>query len=79
MSISSEISRINTNILAAYQSVAAKGGTLPSSQNSANLTSAIDSIPTSSGSITLTANGSYDVSEKATAIVAIPVYDGSVS
>lgn len=45
MSISSEISRINGNIAEAYAQVSAKGGTLPGTQNSANLPEAIESIP----------------------------------
>lgn len=43
---------------------------------------AIANIPTGitpSGTVTLNTNGTYDVTEKATAIVAIPVYDGSVT
>lgn len=32
-----------------------------------------------SGSQTVTANGSYDITTKATVVVQIPVYDGSVS
>lgn len=49
MSIVSEISRINNNIADAYTSVSNKNGTLPQVQNSANLSSAIDSIPTEGG------------------------------
>lgn len=44
MSISSEITRINNNIASAYSKVEEKGGTLPETQNSANLATAIDSI-----------------------------------
>lgn len=44
MSIASEITRINSNIAAAYTQVSAKGGTLPATQNSANLATAIASI-----------------------------------
>ena len=82
MSISSEITRIIGNIADAYDVVEAKGGAMPTTQNSENLPAAIESIPagiTPSGTVTLNANGTYDVTEKATAIVAIPVYDGSVT
>ena len=44
MSISSEITRINTNIANAYTAVNNKGGTLPQTQNSSNLANAINSI-----------------------------------
>lgn len=44
MSIASEITRINTNIANAYTKVSEKGGTLPETQNSANLADAIDTI-----------------------------------
>lgn len=51
MSIASEIQRINTNIANAYTSIENKGGTLPSTQNSANLVTAIDSITGGGGSV----------------------------
>ena len=44
MSIASEITRINNNISSAYSKISEKGGTLPETQNSANLATAIDSI-----------------------------------
>lgn len=44
MSIQSEITRINTNIANAYSAVQTMGGTLPATQNSANLPAAIASI-----------------------------------
>lgn len=44
MSIQSEITRINNNISSAYSAIDAKGGTLPQTQNSANLASSIQSI-----------------------------------
>ena len=53
MSISSEITRINTNISNAYTAVGNKGGTLPVTQNSANLATAIDSITTGGGSVSV--------------------------
>ena len=53
MSIASEISRINTNIASAYTAVSNKGGTLPQTQNSANLATAIDSITTGGGFVSV--------------------------
>ena len=44
MSISSEIQRIQTNIANAYTVAGNKGATIPQSQNSANLATAINSI-----------------------------------
>lgn len=51
MSIASEITRINTNIAAAYTALDGKGATLPAagSQNSANLADTIDTITTGGG------------------------------
>lgn len=44
MSIQSEITRINTNIASAYNAVQTMGGTLPATQNSANLAEAIATL-----------------------------------
>ena len=49
MTIASEITRINNNIAAAYNSLSEKGATLPATQNSANLADCIDSIVASKG------------------------------
>lgn len=49
MSIASEISRINTNIANAYTACSSKSATMPTSQNSANLATTINSIPSGSG------------------------------
>lgn len=46
MSIASEISRINTNIAAAYSACRNKGAVMPQTQNSANLAAAIGGIGT---------------------------------
>lgn len=51
MSVASEITRINNNIASAYTAVSNKGGTLPQTQNSANLATAINSISGGGGSI----------------------------
>lgn len=45
MSIASEITRINNNIASAYTAIGTAGGTVPASANSANLATAIASIP----------------------------------
>lgn len=45
MSIASEITRINSNIAAAYAACSGKGATLPQAGNSANLASTIAGIP----------------------------------
>ena len=44
MTIASEITRINTNIAAAYTAANSKGATMPVAQNSANLATCINSI-----------------------------------
>lgn len=46
MSIASEISRIKNNIASAYTGLQSKGATMPQTRNSANLATAIASIPT---------------------------------
>lgn len=46
MSISSEITRINGNIAAAYTAAGNKGATMPATQNSANLATCIGTIST---------------------------------
>lgn len=56
MSVASEITRINNNIANAYTQVNAKGGTLPATQNSNNLATAINSIPTGGSSETFEYN-----------------------
>lgn len=45
MSIKSEIDRIKQNIATAYSSISSKGGTVPTSKTSENLSTAISSIP----------------------------------
>ena len=72
MSIASEITRINNNIASAYTKVSTKGGTLPATQNSANLPNAIDTIPTGltpTGNINITDTNVTDVTNYATAQV----------
>ena len=54
MSIQAEINRINANIVNAYNTIEAKGGTIPLQTNSANLASAIESISGGGGDINIT-------------------------
>lgn len=51
MSIASEITRIQGNVSDSYTAVSNKGGTLPATQNSDNLATAIASIPTASAPV----------------------------
>ena len=55
MTIASEITKLNTNLTNSYTTVSNKGGTLPDSQNFDNLATAINSIPSSTGSDTFEA------------------------
>ena len=48
MSIATEIERIKTNIVNAYEKLSEKGATLPTTQNSASLVDTIDSIQSES-------------------------------
>lgn len=50
MTIASEITKLNTNLGAAYTAVDGKGGTLPQAQNFDNLATAISSIPSGGAS-----------------------------
>ena len=68
MSVQSEIDRIITAVGNAYSKVSEKGGTVPASQTVANLTTAIDSIPSGGGapslqskSVTYTSNGTATI------------------
>lgn len=50
MSIQDEINRINQNIANTYSALGDMGATLPQTQNSANMASAVKTIPQSGGS-----------------------------
>ena len=52
MSIASELSKLQTNLLNAYDAIETAGGTVPENKNLDNLTTAIDSIPTGGGQTT---------------------------
>lgn len=59
MSIISEVNRIKDNISNAYDTIEDKGGTLPASKVSANLKSAIESIPSTGKDESYTMRGIY--------------------
>lgn len=72
MSIASEITRIKTNIANAYTACGNKGGTLPQTQNSANLAATISNI---SGSENITWHQCPEAARNYLAYVAAHPYD----
>ena len=77
MSIASEITRINNNIASAYSKVEEKGGTLPETQNSANLATAIDSI-SGGGDYNIKVNTSNNISDNWYGLLAYIVEIGNI-
>ena len=72
MSIASAIQNAQQKVANSYTAISNKGGTLPATQNLSNMPTAIASIPsgiTPTGTISITTNGTTDVTNYATANV----------
>ena len=70
----------DTTLTAIANSIRAKtGGSSPIlTENMASEINGIETGITPTGTLDITANGTYDVTAKASAVVAIPTYDGTV-
>ena len=60
MAISNELNTLKTNILSAYNTIQAKGGTIPTNKNTQNLSDAINTIQGGGGVLAPLFSGSYD-------------------
>lgn len=72
MTIASELTKLQNNLSDSYTAVSNKGGTIPQNQCFDNLPTAINSITTGiipSGTINITTNNTYDVTNYASAVV----------
>jgi hypothetical protein len=72
MTVASEIAKLQSNLGDCYTAVDNKGGTMPVNENFDNLATAIGSIPSGvapSGTINISSNGTYDVTNYASAVV----------
>ena len=74
MSVAETIQELATDIGNAYDEVQSKGGTIPQNKDTNNLATAIGTIQTGitpTGQISITQNGTYDVTNYASASVAV--------
>ena len=79
MSVADKLAELASDIGDCYGEVQSKGGTIPQNKNTNNLATAIGSIPSGStpiGQIAITQNGTYDVTDYASASVKTPVESG---
>ena len=77
-----DATQLDGDLTSVANAIRQKGGTSAALSFPAGFVSAVQAIPTGitpSGTVNITANGTYNVTQYASANVAIPVYDGSVT